>query len=149
MGRGLSLILVIPVLIGAVAASQHAILAQQPADRDHSASTAALTPRDTHAIAHRPLRAELRLVVRGTDSAAIEAEISRRLEAALTRIRRYNEIAVETGSYAIGRDPSGELWRGSQTVRLSSANFGAILSLVDELMTTDSVDIVLAPATSY
>jgi predicted secreted protein len=149
MGRSSSLILVILVLISAIAAPQHAALAQQTADSDHSTSTAALAPPVTQATARAPLRAELHLVVHGTDSAVIAAEIGRRLDAALARIRRYDAVVVETGNYAIGRDPSTELWRGSQTVRLSSADFGAILSLVDELMTNVAGDIVLAPANSY
>jgi predicted secreted protein len=82
------------------------------------------------------LRAMLRAEVTGPDARRVQAEINRRMTAALERAKTANSIRVETGSYNLyeERPPnSGAVWRGQQSLSLIGTEFSDVLALAGEL----------------
>src|SRR5262245_48756669 len=67
------------------------------------------------------LRAILRAEVTGPDARRVQAEINRRMTAAVDRAKASTSIKVETGSYSLyeERPPNAALtWRGQQSLAL-------------------------------
>ena len=83
------------------------------------------------------LHAELRAEAVGADAAHVQTEVNNRMASALTRAKAATGIDVETRGYVVyqERDAKGNPtdWHGSQTVRLTSADFPALLNLVGAL----------------
>ena len=82
------------------------------------------------------LRAMLRAEVTGPDARRVQAEINRRMTAALDRAKTVTSIRVETGSYSLyeERQPSGgTTWRGQQSLALIGTEFNDVLALAGEL----------------
>jgi len=82
------------------------------------------------------LRAILRAEVTGPDARKVQAEINRRMTAAVDRAKAASTIKVETGSYSLyeERQPSGSMiWRGQQSLALIGIEFNDVLQLAGEL----------------
>jgi predicted secreted protein len=82
------------------------------------------------------LRAMLRAEVTGPDARRVQAEINRRMAAALDRAKANGSIRVETGSYSLyeERQPNaGATWRGQQSLALIGTEFNDVLALAGEL----------------
>src|SRR5688572_20400399 len=72
------------------------------------------------------LRAMLRAEVTGPDARRVQAEINRRMAAALERAKTNGSMRVETGSYSLyeERQPNaGTTWRGQQSLALIGTEF--------------------------
>ena len=66
----------------------------------------------------------------------MQAEINRRMTAALERAKANGSIRVETGSYSLyeERQPNaGTTWRGQQSLALIGTEFNDVLALAGEL----------------
>lgn len=82
------------------------------------------------------LRAILRAEVTGPDARRVQAEINRRMTAAVERAKAAPTIKVETGSYNLyeERPPNaGTTWRGQQSLALIGTEFNDVLQLAGEL----------------
>lgn len=82
------------------------------------------------------LRAMLRAEVTGPDARRVQAEINRRMTAALERAKSNGSLRVETGSYSLyeERQPNaGTTWRGQQSLALIGTEFSDVLALAGEL----------------
>jgi uncharacterized protein len=82
------------------------------------------------------LRAILRAEVTGADARRVQAEINRRMTAAVERAKVATSIKVETGSYSLyeERPPNGgPTWRGQQSLALIGTEFNDVLQLAGEL----------------
>ena len=82
------------------------------------------------------LRAILRAEVTGPDARRVQAEINRRMTAAVDRAKSAASIRVETGSYSLyeERPPNaGTTWRGQQSLALIGTEFNDVLQLAGEL----------------
>ncbi len=100
------------------------------------------------------LRAELRIEAKGNNGREIQAEINKRMAAALAKVKAYPAVTAETGSYAVERNYSTKeqaLWQGSQSLSLTSEDFDAVLSLVGDLQSSgllmSEMQFFLAPET--
>jgi predicted secreted protein len=82
------------------------------------------------------LRAILRAEVTGPDARRVQAEINRRMTAAVERAKSASSIRVETGSYSLyeERAPNtSPTWRGQQSLALIGTEFSDVLQLAGEL----------------
>ena len=83
------------------------------------------------------LEAELRVEAVDANAARVQADVNRRMTAALAHAKTVAGVAVETTGYSVyqERDAKGNptRWHGSQSLRLKSADFPALLNLVGVL----------------
>jgi uncharacterized protein len=79
------------------------------------------------------LRLELRAEEKGSDPLAVQAAINGRMAAALDQARRVIGVAVETGSYQVNEEERPSIWRGSQSLILTSTAADAALKLAGAL----------------
>ncbi|HKR19838.1 MAG TPA: SIMPL domain-containing protein [Stellaceae bacterium] len=83
------------------------------------------------------LEAELRVEAVDANAARVQADVNRRMTAALAHAKTVASVAVETTGYSVyqERDAKGNptRWHGSQSLRLKSADFAALLNLVGVL----------------
>jgi predicted secreted protein len=114
--------------------------AAQPQHHDHHADEAAtklrLVETAQRTVKQDRLRAMLRAEVTGPDARRVQAEINRRMTAALERAKSNGSIRVETGSYSLyeERQPNaGTTWRGQQSLALIGTEFNDVLALAGEL----------------
>jgi predicted secreted protein len=122
-------------LLGAVPAPARA--EAPPAD----AANAALTILHLSETASKPvrrdrLRAELRVEASGADAKRVQADINRRMAAAVERAKAVPGLKVETGSYSIWQERPQNAparWRASQALILTGSDTGELLGLVGDL----------------
>jgi predicted secreted protein len=98
------------------------------------------------------LRVDLAAEISDPDAAKVQAEINRRMTAALTRINSVPDIAVETNGYTVYQDRPANApprWHGSQSVSLVAKDFTALLALVGTLQQNGLVITGLAPELSH
>ena len=111
----------------------------------HLAETAQRNvPRDT-------LRANLAADVTDADPAKVQAEINRRMTAALARIKVQPDITVETTGYSVRHeqiDKAPARWHGVQSLSLTGKDFAGLLTLVGALQQQGLVVTGLAPELS-
>lgn len=97
------------------------------------------------------LRIELRAEVQGPDARTVQAEVNRRLAAALDHVRGNQAVAAVTGAYAVYRDGVGGQWRASAGLILTSADFAAAAAFAGDLqgqgLVIDDESFFVAPAT--
>ena len=124
----------------AVALLAAAPAAAQPQHPDHHAdpnlTTLRLVETAQRTVRQDRLRAMLRAEVTGPDARRVQAEINRRMAAALERAKANGSIRVETGSYSLyeERQPNaGTTWRGQQSLALIGTEFNDVLALAGEL----------------
>lgn len=82
------------------------------------------------------LRVELAVQAVDTNASKVQAEINRRMTAALARIKSVPDIAVETQGYSVYPEQSDKgptRWHGSEAVAVTGKDFGAVLTLVGAL----------------
>lgn len=82
------------------------------------------------------LRVEFRAEKRGASPAAVAAAINTLMAQALAAARRVDGITIESGSYTVFRatpENRAALWQGAQSLRLSGADFAALLRLAGTL----------------
>lgn len=97
------------------------------------------------------LRVALAAEVTDPDAAKVQAEINRRMSAALPRIKAAPDIALETGGYSVYQDNpsvSAARWHGSQSITLEAADFAKLLALVGSLQQQGLVIKGMAPELS-
>lgn len=97
------------------------------------------------------LRIALAAEVVDPDAAKVQAEINRRMSAALPRIKAAPDIVLETGGYSVYQDnPSAGAprWHGSQSLTLEAADFAKLLALVGSLQQEGLVIKGMAPELS-
>lgn len=102
-------------------------------------------------VARDRLRAELAADVTDPDAAKVQAEINRRMSAALARIKSVPDIAVETNGYSVYQerpDKASVRWHGSQSVILTTKDFTSLLTLIGTLQQEGLVVRSLAPLLS-
>jgi len=95
-----------------------------------------LTERAERLMARDRLRAGLAVEVTGPVAQQVQAEINRRMEAALAKAKSVATVKAETGGYSVypQRDPGKPtLWHGQQTLNLSSDAPADLLALVGDL----------------
>ncbi len=101
------------------------------------------------------LTIQLRAEVTGPNATQVQAEINRRIGAALTRARAVQNVRAETGGYWVNQERpqnSPVRWRGVQSLTLTGTDTAAMLALAGELQQADLVmsalNFDLAPATA-
>jgi len=100
-----------------------------------------LTQQASRTMAPDRIRISLRIEASGSDPRALQAEINRRMAAALAKAKEAAGVTAETGAYTVypldGKDRGR--WRADQTLALSSADFGAALALAGDLQAAGSL----------
>lgn len=83
------------------------------------------------------LQAELRVEAVDANAARVQADVNRRMAAALAHAKTVTGVTVETTGYSVypERDAKGNTirWHGSQALHLTSSDFPALLNLVGAL----------------
>lgn len=83
------------------------------------------------------LHADLRVEATGANPVRVQAEVNRRMAAALAHAKATAKVTVETAGYGVyaERDAKGNVtrWHGSQGLRLTSRDFTGLLNLVGTL----------------
>jgi len=131
-----------------------ASMAQAAAQEPKIASDAALLHLTETAERNVPrdrLRVDLAAESTDPDAAKVQAEINRRMSAALTRAKSLPDIAIETNGYSVYQDRPDKgpvRWHGSQSIALTAKDFAALLSLVGALQQDGLVVRGLAPELS-
>lgn len=100
------------------------------------------------------LHGELRVEAMDANTARVQADVNRRMAAALAHAKAVAGVAVETTGYSVyqERDAKGNptRWHGSQALRLKSGDFPALLNLVGALqgqgLALSSLTAELSPA---
>jgi predicted secreted protein len=113
-----------------------------------------LSEQATRTLTPDRLRAILRVEAKGNNGRDVQAEVNRRMAAALAKAKGREGVTAETGGYSVNRDfsiKSGAAWVASETLTVSSKDFSAVLTLVGELqgdgMLTSGLQFYLAPGT--
>jgi predicted secreted protein len=101
------------------------------------------------------LRVELRVEATGANPRSIQADINRRMAAALERVRAVPTVKSETGTHSVWEERPQNApprWRGAQSVVLTGRETGELLQLVGDLqgdgLALSSMQHELAPETS-
>jgi predicted secreted protein len=137
-------------LLIALAVSIAPAVAQTPVVSN--ATVLHLTETAERNVARDRLRVELAVEISDPDAAKVQAEINRRMMAALALVKSAPDIAVETDGYTVYQDrPANALprWHGSQSVSLVGKDFTALLALVGTLQQNGLVITGLAPELSH
>ena len=95
-----------------------------------------LTERADRLMARDRLRAGLAVEVTGPVAQQVQAEINRRMEAALAKAKSVATVKAETGGYSVYPDRSPgkpPLWHGQQTLNLASDAPADLLTLMGDL----------------
>lgn len=110
-----------------------------------------------HEIARDRLRAALQVQAEGGDPAKIQAEVNRRMDAALAAVKPVPAVKAETGTYTVYREgppsdkPEADKWLASQTLILTSKDFTAALGAIGTLQSNGLIvaglDFDVAPET--
>lgn len=95
-----------------------------------------LTEKAERMMARDHLRAGLAVEATGPAAAAVQAEINRRMEAALAKSKSVASVKAETGGYSVYPERSSgkpTVWHGLQTLNLQSDAAADLLQLVGDL----------------
>src|SRR5690606_2680445 len=131
-------LLALALVAAAPAAAQH----HPHHDVDPSLTRLRLVETAQRTVRQDRLRAMLRAEVSGPDARRVQAEINRRMAAALERAKAEPSVRVETGTYSLyeERPPNaGTTWRGQQSLALIGTEFSDVLALAGELQQTGLV----------
>lgn len=107
-----------------------------PGARDDSATVLHLGEFAERTLRQDRLTVQLRAEASGPDAARVQAEINRRMTAALDASRRISAVRAETRGYWVNQErPQNQAprWRGQQTLVLTSTDTAAALALAGEL----------------
>src|SRR6266851_8728058 len=115
------------------------------APRDDNTTVLHLVERSERMVKHDRLTAELRVEASDADPARLQAEINRRMAAALERAKAVAAVTVTTGDYQVYQKPPSRpapdrrsanpppRWQGMQSLLLQSRDAGALLALAGML----------------
>lgn len=114
-----------------------------------------LTARAERMLARDRLSATLTVEVTAASPQQVQAEINKRMTAALARVHQVASVKPETGGYSVYQDrqPNQPVqWHGRQTLILASDNSSELLSLVGDLqqqgLSTGGLSYDLSPVTA-
>ncbi|MBO1076380.1 SIMPL domain-containing protein [Roseomonas marmotae] len=137
MPRRLALAALVPMLaLGTLAAlPPHARAQGAAAPVENPAETTLLRLSETGEVTRAPdeLRLELRAEARGSEAAAVQAQVNRAMQAALERARAAQGVRASTGNYWTNRDPESRQWTASQTLVLRGAEAAPLLELAGQM----------------
>ncbi len=92
------------------------------------------------------LNAVMRVETKGLKPADVQAEVNRRMQAALDRAKAVNAVKVSSGSYSVYRQPppptnatAPDTWIASQTMMITAQDFAPALTLIGDLQGTGLV----------
>ena len=125
--------------------------AAQTPPSSNNLSVLHLTETADRLVARDRLRAELAAEVTDPDAAKVQAEINRRMGAALARIKSVPDLQVETNGYSVYQERPDKTvlrWRGSQSVTVTAKDFTPLLTLVGTLQQEGLVVRSLTPLLS-
>lgn len=127
-------------LAAALLIAAAAPLRAQPAPTPILAPSGTALTLSTHADKSLPrdqLQAELQVEAVDANAARVQADVNRRMAAALAHAKIVAGIVVETTGYSVYQEHdakgSATRWHGSQAIRLTSSDFPALLNLVGAL----------------
>ncbi|HUC63085.1 MAG TPA: SIMPL domain-containing protein [Alphaproteobacteria bacterium] len=95
-----------------------------------------LTETATANLPRDQLRAQLSVEAKGADAAKVQAEVNRRMAAALALAKKSASVTAETGGYSVYRVTAlnePPMWQAAQGMILTSKDFPALLALAGEL----------------
>lgn len=118
---------------------------------DANATVLHLTETAQRNVPRDRLRVELAAEVTDADPAQVQAEINRRMSAALARIKATEGVTLETDGYDVFEehpDKEPPRWRGSQSIALTASYFAGLLALVGALQQDGLVVHALTPQLS-
>ncbi|MGH7033865.1 MAG: SIMPL domain-containing protein [Stellaceae bacterium] len=124
------------LIFGLMAAIAAAPAAAQTAPAAANMTVLHLSETAQRGVPRDRLRIELAAQAVDANASKVQAEINRRMAAALARIKSAPDIAVETQGYSVYPEHSDKgptRWHGSQSVALTGKDFGAVLVLVGAL----------------
>ena len=124
------------LVAGLAALSSPSALAAEATGGNPGETEIHLNQTATRAMAPDRLRAVLRIEAKSGNARQLQAEVNKRMAAALDKAKSVPAVTAETGAYAVNRDFTAkdrELWQASETLTLSSHDFDAVLSLVGDL----------------
>ncbi len=129
-----------PVILALAAALLPALASAQtaaPAAHEENATVLHLTERGERMVARDRLTADLRVEASDGDPARLQAEINRRMSAALEQAKAVAAVTVATGGYSVYQQQSGSQapvrWHGSQSLLLASRDPMPLLALAGAL----------------
>jgi len=100
------------------------------------------------------LRVQLRVESTGGDARQAQADVNKRMTAALERARAAQGVKVETGGYSVYEEhpkTGGTLWHASQQISLEGGDFAAVLGIAGGLqgdgLVMSGMSFELAPET--
>ncbi len=126
-------------------------VAQTPTAAVAGGTVLHLTENAERAVPRDMLRADLAAEASDADPTKVQAEINRRMSAALSRIKSVPALSVESGGYSVYQeraDKAPPRWRGSQSVAVTGKDFAALLALVGDLQAGGMVVRGLTPGLS-
>jgi predicted secreted protein len=142
--------LVATLALGAALSSPIPALA---ADQTGSDLTLMLSQQATKTIPPDRIRVEMKIEAVGEDPRRLQADVNRRMAAALATAKTNPSVTAETGAYSVYPEGSGEhpRWHVIASFALNSADFGAAMALAGDLQATgclmSSMQFSLAPET--
>jgi predicted secreted protein len=95
-----------------------------------------LTETAQRAVPRDQLRVDFAVEVTDPDAAKVQAEINRRMSAALARIKAVPDVTLETTGYNVFAehpDKKPAQWHGSQSISLTAGDFTTLLTLAGTL----------------
>ncbi len=108
-----------------------------PPERDENVTVLHLTERGERMVKRDRLIAELRVEADDPDPARIQAEINRRMAAALGQAKAVSAVAASTGGYSVYQQQQTSRarvqWHGSQSLLLASRDATPLLALTGTL----------------
>ena len=145
-------IAVVAIVAGIAALAGRSAIA---ADTGPAGTEIHFTQQATRDMAPDRLRAVMRFQAKGSNPRQLQAEINRRMTAALDKAKGRAGVTAATGAYVVSRDysisDSRNAWIGSESLTLSSKDFDAVLALVGELqgdgLLISGLQFYLAPET--
>jgi predicted secreted protein len=140
--------------LAALLVTAPAMAADTPAAPGPDITVVHLTARAEQLLPRDRLEASLAVEVTGATPQQVQAEINKRMEAALTRVRAVAAVKPQTGGYNVYQqhEPNKPAaWHGSQSLTLSSDAPAALLDLVGALqqqgLVTSGLAYQLSPET--
>lgn len=126
----------------------------QPAPPPPSETALTLSAHADKTLPRDQLEAELRVDAMDANAARVQADVNRRMAAALGHAQTVTGVAAETTGYSVyqERDAKGNptRWHGSQALRVKSGDFPALLNLIGVLqgqgLALSSLTAALSPA---
>jgi uncharacterized protein len=122
-----------------------------PASSAASATVLHLSETAEREVPRDRLRVVLAVEATNRDAAKLQAEINRRMSAALARAKTAPDVEAETEGYSVYQEHNPKtppLWHGSQSLSLRGKDFGHLLGLVGALQQQGLIVTGLAPELS-